>query len=135
MPHSKELQHERAAILLQTLNSVFGAKCQHRFKPLHKDPKVLEPCCLGREVTIVVIAPVQGAAAKAYLDKEVVIHHHQSIAVCLAKKTQMLRRHDTFSDKATNGMLDRARPWYISGRVLHSFLILQLTPRIGRAFS
>ena len=87
MPHSKELQHERAAILLQTLNSVFGAKCQHHVKPLHKDPKVLEPRCLGCKVTAVVIASVQGAAVKAYHDKEVTVQHRQSITVHLAEET------------------------------------------------
>ncbi len=87
IPHSKEPQHERAVILLQTLNSVFGAKSQHLVKPLHKNPKILKPCQLGCKFTIIVIAPVQGAAVKAYLNKEAVVCHRQSIAVCLAKQT------------------------------------------------
>jgi hypothetical protein len=61
-------------------------KREYNVELMHKNPKVVEPLCLGCKVTIVVIAPVQGAAIKAYLDEEVVICHCQGIVVCLAKE-------------------------------------------------
>ncbi len=66
-------------------------KLQYHVKPLHKDPKFVEPCCLGCKVTVVVIAPVQGASLMTYLNKEVVVHHRQSIAVRLAEETPIAK--------------------------------------------
>jgi hypothetical protein len=134
IPRSKEFQHERLIILLQTLNTIFGAKGEYHVELLHKNPKVVEPRCLGHKVTVVIIAPVQGAAVKAYLDKKVSYTLARALLCTWPRKPQFPRRNDTLSDEATNRKLGRARPWYISGR-LHSFLILQLTPRRGRAFS
>ncbi len=91
IPHTKELQHERAIVPPQTLNSVFSTKCKHCVKPLHRDPKLVEPRCLSCEVTVIVIAPVQGDTVKAYLDKGAVVRHCQSIAVCLAKDTPITK--------------------------------------------
>jgi hypothetical protein len=73
------------------VNSVFGAKREYNVELMHKDPKVVEAHCLGCKVTVVIIAPVQGAAIKAYLDKEFAVRHCQGISVCLAKEAQIAK--------------------------------------------
>ncbi len=87
IPRAKEFKHEGMVVLPQTLNSVFGTKRKYHVELMHTDPKVVEPRGLGHNVFLVVIAPVQDAAVKAYLNKEVVVCHRQGIAVRLAIET------------------------------------------------
>jgi hypothetical protein len=91
IPCTKELQHEGMIVLPQTLNTVFGMKWEYHIELVHKKSKVVEPRCFGCKVTIVIIAPVQGAAIKAYLDKEFFVCHCQVITVRLAKKTPIAK--------------------------------------------
>jgi hypothetical protein len=112
------------------MDLILRAKSQSSIKQMCKIPQVVKPGGLSNEVTVLLVVLIQWAAIEAYFNQKVLKAIARALLGAWPWKLQFLKRKETFSAtaRATRGKLGSDRPWYIAGRVLHSHLILQLSP-------